>query len=176
VSLWLVGSAVCSQSRNGCLGFTTMADRFSMTHQIPALTPRGVHNGGAGHPVVRQNLVRPQNQSFADSVSFESSAKILSCLCAFDIFSAGSFLPFARGDLFLENLALRQQLLALHAKRPRPRLAFSTSSSGSLSVEFGLDGEDLSLTKTLVRRVAMADVIPAGEPRRSCSSRTCSSR
>jgi hypothetical protein len=32
VSLWLVGSAVCSQSRNGCLGFTTMADRFSMTH------------------------------------------------------------------------------------------------------------------------------------------------
>jgi len=27
-----------------------------------------------------------------------------------------------REDLVLENLALRQQLLALHAKRPRPRL------------------------------------------------------
>jgi len=32
VSLWLVGSAVCSQSRKGCFGLTTMADRFSMTH------------------------------------------------------------------------------------------------------------------------------------------------
>jgi hypothetical protein len=28
----------------------------------------------------------------------------------------------SRVDLILENLALRQQLLALHAKRPRPRL------------------------------------------------------
>src|SRR5271169_307966 len=28
----------------------------------------------------------------------------------------------SRDDLVLENLALRQQLLALHAKRPRPRL------------------------------------------------------
>src|ERR1035438_9512786 len=31
--------------------FTTMADRFSMTHpEFSALTPRGVHNGGAVHP------------------------------------------------------------------------------------------------------------------------------
>jgi len=29
----------------------------------------------------------------------------------------------SRQDLILENLALRQQLLALHAKRPRRRLA-----------------------------------------------------
>ena len=29
----------------------------------------------------------------------------------------------SRDDLVLENLALRQQLLALHAKRPRPRLS-----------------------------------------------------
>jgi hypothetical protein len=29
----------------------------------------------------------------------------------------------SREDLILENLALRRQLLALHAKRPRPRLA-----------------------------------------------------
>ena len=28
----------------------------------------------------------------------------------------------SREDLVLENLALRQQLLAVHAKRPRPRL------------------------------------------------------
>ena len=28
----------------------------------------------------------------------------------------------SRADLILENLALRQQLLALHAQRPRPRL------------------------------------------------------
>ena len=30
----------------------------------------------------------------------------------------------SREELLLENLALRQQLLALHAKRPRPRLSF----------------------------------------------------
>jgi hypothetical protein len=30
----------------------------------------------------------------------------------------------SREDLMLENLALRQQLLALHAKRPRRRLGF----------------------------------------------------
>jgi len=29
----------------------------------------------------------------------------------------------SREELLLENLALRQQLLALHAKRPRPRLS-----------------------------------------------------
>jgi len=28
----------------------------------------------------------------------------------------------SRQELLLENLALRQQLLVLHAKRPRPRL------------------------------------------------------
>ena len=42
----------------------------------------------------------------------------------------------SRGDLILENLALRQQLLALHAKRPRHRsstmhkLFFSDGSGG----------------------------------------------
>jgi|307.fasta_scaffold703969_2 hypothetical protein len=29
----------------------------------------------------------------------------------------------SREDLMLENLALRQQLVALHANRPRPRLS-----------------------------------------------------
>jgi hypothetical protein len=33
---------------------------------------------------------------------------------------AGVFRP--RADLILKNMALRQQLLALHAQRPRPRL------------------------------------------------------
>ena len=52
------------------------------------------------------------------------SAKILACLYDFDICSDGFFQSFAsRGDLVLENLALRQQLLTLHVKRPRPRLS-----------------------------------------------------
>jgi hypothetical protein len=34
----------------------------------------------------------------------------------------GLVLSSPRGNLILENLALRQQLLALHSKRPRPRL------------------------------------------------------
>jgi hypothetical protein len=36
----------------------------------------------------------------------------------------------SREDLVLENLALRQQLLALHAKRPRRRLTALHSCSG----------------------------------------------
>ena len=35
----------------------------------------------------------------------------------------------SRGDLILENLALRQQLLALHAKRPRPRMNLADEAS-----------------------------------------------
>ena len=42
----LVGSAEWSQSRKGCFGLTTMADRLSVS--IDNLTPRGVHSGGAG--------------------------------------------------------------------------------------------------------------------------------
>jgi hypothetical protein len=33
-------------------------------------------------------------------------------------------------DLILENLALRQQLLALHAQQPRPRLGSLVGCSG----------------------------------------------
>lgn len=36
-----------------------------------------------------------------------------------------ALLAASRGDLVLENLALRQQLLALHAQRPRRRLTAS---------------------------------------------------
>jgi hypothetical protein len=47
----------------------------------------------------------------------------LQCLCAFDTcfgWLTGVFRP--RADLILENLALRQQLLTLHAQGPRPPL------------------------------------------------------
>jgi hypothetical protein len=47
---WLVGLAVCSQSRKGCLGFTTLADRFNMNH--PKFSFSGgasFNNGAAAH-------------------------------------------------------------------------------------------------------------------------------
>ena len=44
----------------------------------------------------------------------------------------------------LENLALRQQLLALHAKRPRRRLGSLDRCSGLLSESFGLGGRNRS--------------------------------
>ena len=47
----------------------------------------------------------------------------------------------SREDLILENLALRQQLLALHAKRPRPRLRSLDKLFWTPSGERGLDEE-----------------------------------
>jgi hypothetical protein len=48
--LRLVGSAVCSQSRRGCLGFTTIADRFSIDDRKPSTLKRhAVRNGGGAH-------------------------------------------------------------------------------------------------------------------------------
>jgi hypothetical protein len=41
----------------------------------------------------------------------------------------------SREDLVLENLALRQQLLALHAKRPRRRLLCSSSKRSTRNQE-----------------------------------------
>ena len=46
-------------------------------------------------------------------------------------------------DLILENLALRQQLLALHLKRRHRRLLASHKLSGSCCEAFGLDGKGL---------------------------------
>ena len=63
----------------------------------------------------------------------------------------------SREDLILENLALRQQLLTLHAKRPRPRLS-------------SLDGrmqEDKKRLKEEVRRLlAQAEATDAEEDAR----------
>jgi hypothetical protein len=47
----------------------------------------------------------------------------------------------SREDLILENLALRQQLLALHAKRPRRHLSTCINCSGLLCEGSGLDGK-----------------------------------
>jgi len=74
-------------------------------------------------PVGRQNIARLQNQSLGDKVELGYSDKILAMIVSLRhllgwIFSVVS----SREDLILENLALRQQLLALHAKRPQRRL------------------------------------------------------
>jgi hypothetical protein len=53
-----------------------------------------------------------------------SSDKILAMIVSFRYVLGWMFNAFrCREDLVLENLALRQQLLALHAKRPRRRLS-----------------------------------------------------
>jgi len=47
-------------------------------------------------------------------------------------------------DMILENLALRQQLLALHSKRPRRRLSAWQTRFGSCCEAFGPGGRGLS--------------------------------
>jgi len=74
-------------------------------------------------PVGRQNIARSQNQSLGDKLELGCSDKILAMIVSLRhllgwIFSVVS----SRENLILENLALRQQLLALHAKRPHRRL------------------------------------------------------
>jgi hypothetical protein len=66
-------------------------------------------------------------------ISHWPSVKILSMIPLLGHFLGwliDAFRP--RQDLILENLALRQQLMALHAKRPVLDSGPSTSSSGSL--------------------------------------------
>jgi hypothetical protein len=48
-----------------------------------------------------------------------------------------------REDLVLENLAQRQQLMALQVKQPSPGSASLTNCFGSLFGQRGLDGNDL---------------------------------
>lgn len=48
----------------------------------------------------------------------------------------------SREELLLENLALRQQLLALHAKRPRPRLRAVDKLFWVVLLKFGPAGRD----------------------------------
>jgi putative transposase len=78
----------------------------------------------AASVVPRQNLAHSRNESLAQQLGAACSGKIRAMILRLRhllgwIFSAlGS-----RQDLILENLALRQQLLALRTKRPRRRLA-----------------------------------------------------
>ena len=64
-----------------------------------------------------------QNQSLGDKVKLGCSDKILAMIVSLRHLLGWIVSAFSsREDLILENLALRQQLLALHAKRPRRRL------------------------------------------------------
>ena len=78
-------------------------------------------------PVPRQILVHLQNESLGSGLDTECLDKILAMVLAIVRllrhllgWTVSTF--SSRRDLILENLALRQQLLALHAKRPRRRL------------------------------------------------------
>jgi hypothetical protein len=64
-----------------------------------------------------------QNQGLGQKLDPGGSDKILAMIVSFRYVLGWVFRAFgSREDLVLENLALRQQLLALHAKRPRRRL------------------------------------------------------
>ncbi len=81
----------------------------------------------SGGVVPRQNLVHSQNEWLGDGLDGASFDKILAMIVAI-VTSFRYRLGWAvsslrsRGDLILENLALRQQLPALHAKQPRRRM------------------------------------------------------
>jgi transposase InsO family protein len=73
--------------------------------------------------VGRQNIARWQNQSLGDKLELGCSDKILAMIVSLRHLLVWIFrIVSSRENLILENLALRQQLLALHAKRPQRRL------------------------------------------------------
>ena len=78
-------------------------------------------------PAPRQNFVHSQNEWLRDELDGRCFDKILVMISAI-VTSLRHFPGWvvsafrSRKDLILENLALRQQLLALHTKRPRRRL------------------------------------------------------
>jgi hypothetical protein len=72
--------------------------------------------------VSRQNVVHPQNERLGEQLDSDCSDKILAMIVPLRHLLWWMVSAFSsREDLILENLALRQQLLALHAKRPRRR-------------------------------------------------------
>ena len=73
--------------------------------------------------MARQNLVHPQDERHGDRLDSDGSDKML-VMIVFLRHLLGWVVSACRSreDLVLENLALRQQLLALHEKRPRRRL------------------------------------------------------
>jgi len=73
--------------------------------------------------VGHQNIVRPQYQWLGTKVGWRRYGKILGMIGWLRHLLGWTISAFRSGeDLVLENLALRQQLLALHAHRPRQRL------------------------------------------------------
>lgn len=89
----------------------------------------------------RQNLVHAHNESVGEKLEPDLSDKIHAMIVSLRHFLGWIVSAFSsREDLVLENLALRRQLLALHAQRPRRQLtalhklfwiALSTFWSGS---------------------------------------------
>jgi len=73
--------------------------------------------------VPRQNVIHLQNEWLSETLNLESSDKIQAMIVSLRHFLGWMVSAFgSRQDLVLENLALRGQLLALHAHRPRRRL------------------------------------------------------
>jgi len=73
--------------------------------------------------VSRQNVVLPQNEWLGEKLASDCSDQILVMIVSLRHLLGWMVSAFSsREDLVLENLALRQQLLALHATRPRRRL------------------------------------------------------
>jgi putative transposase len=73
--------------------------------------------------VPRQSVVHPQNEWLSEKLDSDFSDKILAMMMSLRHLLGWIVSAFrSREDLVLENLALRRQLLALHAQRPRTRL------------------------------------------------------
>jgi hypothetical protein len=111
------------------LDLLTRKETVNITIEIRVTAIHVVEHPWAGsstsrlHPVPRQNIVHPQNEGLGESLDSDGSDKILAMIVPFRYVLGWVVRAFSsREDLILENLALRQQLLALHAKRPRRRL------------------------------------------------------
>jgi putative transposase len=73
--------------------------------------------------VSRQNVVHLQNEGLGEKLDSDFSDMIPAMIASLRHFLGWLVSAFrSREDLVLENLALHQQLLALHAQRPRRRL------------------------------------------------------
>ena len=75
--------------------------------------------------VPHQNFAHSQNEYLTSLVIAKRSDKISAAMSSFLRHLVGWMISAlgSRQDLILENLALRQQLLSMHAKRPRHRLS-----------------------------------------------------
>jgi hypothetical protein len=114
----------CSQHERQHLktaAFSVEGHEYQAIEQNPEKPSRWGQLARSG--VLRQNLAHLWNQSVNQPPTFEPSGKILAMIPLLRHFVGWLVAAFrSREDLILENLALRQQLLALHGKRPRRRL------------------------------------------------------